>query len=534
MAHDGWTRRDFLVRGTQLTALALAAPAALVACTRSAGGGASTSGSNSAGGGTPVKGGTFTVGMVGTGAVETVDPATASSIADYAPTFALFDRLFDVGADIKTLVPRLARSAETNADATVWTFHLRDGVTWHDGKPLTADDVVYSIQGLGSQSNYGYGLVGTLIDFRNVRKRDKLTVEVPLRSANTELPALLTGINAAIVQNGSTSKQRTVRPVGTGPFVFQSFTAGQQSVFTANRSYWEEGKPYVDKLIIDSSFSDVVAQANALRGGQINILPQLPYTQVASVSSQGGISVIRSAGVAAQYIKMRTDKGPLTDQRVRLALQLVTDRQGLVDGVLNGYGTVAYDLLAPKTNYFASDLTRGRDVEQAKSLLRAAGKEGLSIKITTSNAFPGSVESATLYAHQAKDAGINVEVDTLTASAIATAYLPAPFANAYTAAEPSLDAVYRGLMASDAVYPETGWGTAAHDAAVAAAVGATDATKATSLWRSVQETWFNGGPYIVWGYADNIDALSSKVRGLTVTAAGNLNNFRFQDGWLAS
>ena len=530
----GWSRRNVLVRGAQLAALGAIAPATLAACSKAASGNApSPSGSNSAGGGKPIKGGTFTAGMVGTGVIETVNPATASSIVDYARTYNLFDRLFDVGPDIKTLVPSLATSAEMNATATVWTFHLRNGVSWHDGKPFTADDVVYSLQGLGSPKNYGNGLVGTLIDFKNVRKRDNLTVEVPLLSPNTQLAALLTGVNAAIVQNGATAATLNKKPVGTGPFVFQSFSAGQQSVFTANPNYWEAGKPYVDKLIINSSFSDVVAQVNALLGGLVNVLPQVPYAQVSSLQSQRDLKVIRSEGVAAQYIKMRVNTGPLTDQRVRLALQLVTDRQGLIEGALDGYGSIAYDLLAPRTQYFASDLKRDRDVAQAKSLLKAAGKQDLSIKITTSNAFAGSVQSATLYAEQAKAAGINVTVDDLTTAAIAVDYVPAPFANAYTTAQPSLDAIYREQMAADCVFPETGWGNPQHDGAVLKAVGATDPAKAESLWHGVQETWFNGGPYIVWGYADNIDAVSSKVRGLTVTPAGNLNNFRFQDGWLA-
>ena len=530
----GWSRRNFLVRGTQLAALGAIAPATLAACSKAAGGNAAApSGSQSAGGGRSIKGGTLTAGMVGTGVIETVNPATASSIADYARTYNLFDRLFDVGPDIKTLVPGLATSAEMNATATVWTFHLRNGVTWHDGKPFTADDVVYSIKGLSSPNNYGNGLVGTLIDFKNVRKLDNLTVEVPLLSPNTQLAALMTGVNAAIVQNGATAATLNKKPVGTGPFVFQSFTPGQQSVFTANPNYWESGKPYVDKLIINSSFSDVVAQVNALLGGLINVLPQVPYAQVSSLQSQGNLKVIRSEGVAAQYIKMRVNTGPLTDQRVRLALQLVTDRQGLIEGALNGYGSIAYDLLAPRTQYFASDLKRDRDIAQAKSLLKAAGKEDLAIKITTSNAFAGSLASATLYAEQAKAAGINVTVDNLTTAAIAVQYVPAPFANAYTTAQPSLDAIYREQMAANCVYPETGWGNPQHDGAVLKAVGATNPTTAESLWHGVQETWFNGGPYIVWGYADNIDAVSSKVRGLTVTPAGNLNNFRFQDGWLA-
>jgi peptide/nickel transport system substrate-binding protein len=532
------SRRRLLSRGVPLVGLVLAAPSLLAACAGDDSEGDNKSENNtdpsSAGGGTPVRGGTFTVGMVGTGAAETVNPMVAVSIADLARVYALFDRFFDVGPDIKTLVPGLATSAESNDDATLWTLTLREGVTWHDGTPFTADDAVYSLQMLASPDNYGSGLVAGLVDVDNIKATGDLTVEVPLLQGNAQFPALLTSYNASVIKQGATADKLASAPVGTGPFVFSSFSPGSQSEFTANENYWEEGKPYVDKLVINSSFTDVVAQVNALRSGQINVLPQLPFTQVAALKSVSAVKILQSQGVASQYFKMRVDDGPLVDPQVREALQLLTDRQALVDGALSGFGTVANDLLAPDTEYFASDLTRERDVEKAKSLLAAAGKADLEITIATSNAFPGSLESATLFAQQAKDAGVTVKVDNMNPTALATAYLPAPFANAYTLPLPSLDAMYRGIMSSNAVYPETGWGTPERDAAVAEASRTTDPAKAEQLWHDIQTEWFNGGPYIVWGYADNLDAVGSNVRGLQVTPAGNLNNYRFQDGWLVS
>ncbi len=534
-AADAWSRRRLLVRAGQFAAIGALGPTLLAACAGSdpkSGSGAKNLASS--GGGKPVRGGTFTVGMVGVGEFETVNPATVGAISDIARTYALFDRFFDVGPDIKTLVPGLALTATPNDDATVWTLDLRDGVVWHDGKPFTADDAVYSLQAFGAPDNYGSGLVVDVIDFKNIRKVGPLTIEVPLLHPDALFPALLTGYNAGVIQAGATAEQLSSKPIGTGPFSFDSFTAGRRSVFQANKNYWQEGKPYVDTLVIDSSFSDVVAQVNALRSGQINVLPQLPYAQAASVKTANGVKVIQSPGVAAQYLKMRVDKGPLVDQRVRRALQLLTDRQGMIDGALNGFGTVANDLMAPGTEYFASDLKKERDVDEAKSLLKAAGAENLAITLTTSNAFAGSLESATLFAQQAKAGGVSVKVDNLSTAAIAEQYFDAPFGNAYSVALPSLEAAYRSLMASNAVFPETGWGTPERDAAVAAAVAATDTTKAASLWSDVQNDWADGGPYIVWGFADNLDAVSSQVRGLAVSKAGNLNNFRFQDGWLVA
>lgn len=523
-------RRRFLRRG-RLVVVAAVVSTLLAACS-SDGGGSKEENLASSGGGTPVRGGTLTVGMVGVGTFDTVNPKTTAAIADIARTVALYDRFFEIGPDVKTLVPGLATEATPNADASVWTLKLRAGVVWHDGKPFTADDAVYTLKELGSPENYGSGLVAKVIDFKNIRKLGDLSVEVPLLHPDALFPALLTSYNAAVIPNGATDAQLAKHPIGTGPFKFESFTPGRRSVFEANKSYWDKGKPYVDKLVIDSSFTDVVAQVNALRSGQINVLPQLPYSQADSVKAANGVKVIQSPGVAAQYLKMRVDKKPFDDKRVRQALQLLVDRKGMIDGVLNGYGTVANDLLAPGAKYYASDLKKSLDVAKAKSLLKDAGVPDLSIKLTTSNAFAGSLESATLFAQQAKAAGVKVTVDNLSTAAIAEQYFDAPFGNAYSTPYPSLEASYRGLLSTDAVYPETGWGTPERDAAVSAAIAATDESKAATLWHDVQTTWADGGPYIVWGYADNLDAVSSKVRGLKVSKAGSLNNFRFQDGWV--
>lgn len=528
---NGLSRRRLLGRRGRVVVVAAVVMALLSACSGGSGG-SKAENLASSGGGTPVRGGTLTVGMVGVGSFESINPKTASAIVDVARTTALFDRFFEIGPDVKTLVPGLATKATPNADASVWILKLRKGVVFHDGKPFTADDAIYTLKGLGASDNYGSGLFAKVIDFKKIRKLGDLSVEVPLLKPDALFPALLTNYNASVIENGETNAQLSSKPVGTGPFSFESFTPGRRSVFKANKNYWQKGKPYVDRLTIDSSFTDVVAQVNALRSGQINVLPQLPFAQAASVKAANGVKVIQSPGVAAQYLKMRVDKPPFDDKRVRQALQLLTDRKAMIAGVLNGYGTVGNDLLAPGALYYDKDLQKKRDIAKAKSLLKAAGASNLTITLTTSNAFAGSLESATLYAQQAKAAGVHVKVDNLSTTAIATKYFDAPFGNAYTTALPSLEAGYRGLMASDAVYPETGWGTPERDAEVAAAIAETDKSKAATMWHDVQTSWADGGPYIVWGYADNLDAVGSKVRGLTVSKAGPLNNFRFQDGWV--
>ncbi len=183
------------------------------------------------------------------------------------------------GRESRRLFPDSRSSAESNTDATVWTFKLRPGVEWHDGKPFGADDVVYNFQTLWSNANLNYssGILAGLVNFPAIKAVDKLTVQVPLLQPVAHFPTLFTFYNFPIVQNGATVASSAVEPIGTGPFKFVSFTPGTQSVFEKNPNYWESGKPYVDRLVVDSSFSDTTSLFNALLSGKINLYPTLPF-----------------------------------------------------------------------------------------------------------------------------------------------------------------------------------------------------------------------------------------------------------------
>ena len=173
----GISRRQFVVSGAA-GALALSG----IACGSSGSSGSSSSSSTSTASGTPKRGGTFTVGMITGGASETLNPGIAIALVDTLRCHQLYDTLWNPGADIKTLVPRLAVSAEPNKDATVWTIHLRSGVQWHDGKPFGADDIVYNFKLWGESSNYNNALFAGTVDFKGVKKKGPLTVEVPCSS----------------------------------------------------------------------------------------------------------------------------------------------------------------------------------------------------------------------------------------------------------------------------------------------------------------------------------------------------------------
>jgi peptide/nickel transport system substrate-binding protein len=453
----------------------------------------------------------------------------------------MYDSLFLPSSDLQTLVPRLALSAEPNADASVWTLHLRDGVTWHDGKPFTADDVIHSFK-LWTDPALAAAVPARFIDVSRVRKRGRLTVEVPLKQPIAAWPTFLCFAWATqIVQAGSTPKSLASRPIGTGPFKFVSGTS-TTTTLAKNPDFWEPGKPYVERLVIDSGFTDDTTRANALLGGQIDVMPLSPFEITKSYINSSQVTAIGSPSPTpyGPFI-MRVDKGAFADVRVRQAMKLIADRQALIDGAYDRFGTVGNDLLGAGLPFFASELRRAADIEQAKSLLKAAGRTNSAFTLETSNYAAGVAEAATLFAQQGQAAGVTIRIKQVSPAIYETpagGYGSATYMrqDVYTPATASLAMTYAGYLSPGALYNESFWGAQAGGGAagqlINRAMAEMDHGKAADLWHEVQLQQFNAGGYVVWGNADSLSLVARKVKGLTETQAGILGFGRLEGAWI--
>jgi peptide/nickel transport system substrate-binding protein len=497
-------------------------------------------------GGVPNRGGTLTAGCISSGSEENLFPGMAGANPDMARCYNLYNTLFypSSGRNLYPSTPGLALSAEPNKDATVWAIELRPNVLWHDGKPFTATDVVYNFQQLWGQaeSNYSSAFLTGLVDFKNVIALDKLSVRVPLLVPSAEFPSIFAFFNFGVLQEGATVASIAKNPVGTGPFKFESFSPGQQSVFVRNDDYWEAGKPYVDRLIIDTSFTDNTALLNALRSGAIDLYIAPAPSQAREMLAGNEVQVLEAPVATQAYMMgMRVDKGPFADNRVREAFKLLVNRQQIVDGALAGFGSVGNDLAGLGDQYYASDFKSEQDLDKAKSLLKAAGLQGQTIDWPTANAFPGMVESLTIFAEQAAAAGIKINVNTGDAG---TYFTPADGAYTRFASQnvlqpsTSLTVNYGSMLVVGAPYPDTHWGeqrpggTQANQL-ILKAMRETDPGSAQNLWHEVQRQQFDEGGYVVWGYSPFIDMAGNNIRGLAESGGLNFNMFRFCDGWIA-
>jgi peptide/nickel transport system substrate-binding protein len=522
------TRRGLLVAGAQGAALA-AAGGVLAACDSSDDDDDASKVS---------KGGTLTVGMIGGGTAETVSALVPVLPVDALRTTALFDQLWATGPDVASVVPLLAESHDATPDAKTWTIHLREGVEWHDGSPLVAEDLVWTLNAWSKPTSAAKGSIGDVIDFKGVRKVGPRSVEVPLKLSMGQFPTLVSIYAFAVIKNGSTLDDLAQNPIGTGPYKFKSFTPGQESVFDANPNYWRKG-PSIDRLVVQSSFREDTALVNALLSGAVQIVPNVTFLIAKQQEDASGVKVQSADAPNAYYFSMRVDKAPFDDVRVRQAMRLIADRPALIEGALAGYGTVGNDLMGEDAEYFAADLTREQDIEQAKSLLRSAGQEGLQVTMEASSASPGMLEAGTLYAQQAKAAGVTVNVKNLDPANYYTdsgGWLTRVFGqNKNGISFPSLTSAYLTQLWSKAPYNDGHWGSqpGQEDKLLFDAIAALEPADAQEKWNEVQRLHFDEGPYILWANANFVDLLSDRVRGVETTPAGPLNNYDLSQAGLA-
>jgi peptide/nickel transport system substrate-binding protein len=529
-APDTSTASAFSRRSLLKAGLAIGGAAVLAGCSSTSTPSSSTTTSTTTAGGSPKRGGTLTVGMSTGGPSDTLDPNAAVSTVDAARANSLCNRLTTLSEDGTTQLV-LAESLEPNSDATLWTIRLRKGVVWHDGSPFTADDVIYTLKRIGApKSTLGGVSTVSLMDLNGMKKIDDTTLQIPLTVPVADLGPSFSIFYMAIIKDGTTS---FASPIGTGAFKFQSWKAGESSTFTRNDNYWLHPLPYVDQLVMNS-ITDDTARLNALLGGQVNAIELLNFSQAKAMKSSGQIQLLSPPAVNIVPMTMAVDTPPFNDVNVRQAFRLIANRPELVKIAQDGFGTVGNDLFGKGYPLYDSSLPqREQDLGQARSLLKKAGADKLTVTLNTSSVAPGMLESATAFAAQAQQAGVTVQLKNIPAGDYyGSGYLKYGFGqsqwNADTIPQWMEQAVVKG-----APYNETHWTDPQFDALFVKARGELDAAKRGQMYDELQSTLWNSGGYLIWGFVPFIDGLALNVRGAVPNPAQDLSNYDFSTYWLA-
>ncbi|WP_097256820.1 ABC transporter substrate-binding protein [Streptomyces sp. Ag109_G2-15] len=515
------TRRQLLGVGGALSAAAL-----LAAC--GGGSGDEPAGSASGGSAKPRKGGTLRVGALGRAGAITRDPhGTQSNESDYLILSLVYDTLTVPGAKPNTL-PRLAASWKPSADLRTWRFTLAKGARFHDGSPVTAEDVVFSLKRLRATPSGASRLPG--IQAKNITAEGTDTVVLVSDYANAELP-LLTRLTTFVVPEGTSDKDIAKAP-GTGPFKLDWFRSGNARL--VRNDDWYGGEVHLDAIEV-KIFESPQAMANALLAGQIDVASNAGAVAARTAASRKDIQTVRRPNDMAMPLVMRTADGPFADPKVREALRLAVDREAMVKQVLSGYGTVANDILGTGDPAYDKDVPqRTRDLAKARKLLREAGFDtSRTYELFTTEDIAGLAESATLLASQLREAGVKIKVVKQESAVFwDKTWLKGDLYTTYWGTNDSVVFFASKTMVSDSGQNEAGWKDSAFDKAYEKAIGTADTARRTKLLQQLQQIEYDRSGYLLWGMADGIDLAASRVRGLpTLPGYGRV---QLESAWLAS
>jgi peptide/nickel transport system substrate-binding protein len=524
------SRRDFLHNSAK-GGLVLGAGGLIAACGSSSPGSASSAASSSsAGGGAPKHGGTLHAGITGGSSSDTVDPNLLLNNTDYARVQNMYDSLVWLTPDAKPYF-RLAEEMTPNKDATVWTIRLRKGVTFHNGKECTADDLIYSITRVVNPKSPGVAANAlTGINVKGIKKLDSHTITVPFASPYATLVETLANSTTVFIIPTDFNPKK---PIGTGPFKLTSFTPGQQTILSRNENYWDSPRPYLDKIIM-TDFADETSQVNALLSGQVDVVNLLSQDVIGTVTGSGK-NVVIAPGGGWNPFTMRVNAAPFTDVRVRQAFRLAVDRPKMLQIVFGGHGTIGNDVFGIwSADYDHSLPQRHYDPEQAKSLLKQAGHENLSIELVTADIAQGATNMAQVFAQSASAAGISVKLRKITVTEFyGPNYLKWVFAQDFWYYQPYFAQVNQATLPGSP-YNETHFANPRYISLYKQAQATLDVAKRTQISHEMQMIDYNEGGYIIPFFPAVIDGYAPKVHGIVKSKLGaSLNSWDFEHMWLA-
>jgi len=460
-----------------------------------------------------------------------IEPLKVSDAAGVIQLSTTGEYLCLNGADM-ILVPMLAERWSANQDASVWTFKIRKGVKFHNGKPMTASDVVSTFDRLTDPDNGSNALtlLAGYLSKGGTRKVDEDIVEFHLESAHGSFPYLVSSDNYnAIILPADYRGDFETSFAATGPFKLEKFSPGVGSSFVRNGDYW--GRPALADRIEFTFLNDPAAQIQALQAGQIDVMHPLPARLGATLGPDPRFEIIAVPSSAHHQVHMRCDLEPFRDPLVRKAVALCLDRPALAQNLTGGLAEIGNDspfaAVFPSTD--RSVPQRRRNMEEARRMMVAAGMaDGFSVTLTTEK-FLEIPDYARAIQEAVKVIGGRIDLEVLDQGAY---YADGVFGKSPWLESPMgiTDYDHRGLpnvclsasLRSDGAWNAAHYRNPAYDALVASYIGAADIEAQRQIAGQIEKTLLADTPVIFAYFHKAMTAVRKGTTGVRTTAAGHL------------
>ncbi|MGE0464001.1 MAG: glutathione ABC transporter substrate-binding protein [Vicinamibacterales bacterium] len=464
----------------------------------------------------------------------TLDPHNTTDTESDQVIMMMYETLIGFDRDMK-IVPRLAEQWEVAPDGVTWTFHLRDGIRFHDGTPFNADAVRRNFaRVMDPVANHKRLVLFDMID--RVEAVDDRTVRITTKYPFGAFEPTMAHVSAAIVNPtvadrfGKDFGSAADRASGTGPYRIVSWKKDQEIVLERNDDYWgEKGKT---RRIVYRPIPEAAARVLALEAGDVDVISRIPSADIARLEKEPGISVTKTPSVGMQQFRFNVTKKPYDDVRVRQAISHAIDRRAIVDNLVSSFARPSTGALTPIMRGYANLGEIPYDPDKARALLKAAGyPNGFKTRIATTPRYPMGVELAEALAADLKKVGIEAAIDVIEWGTMVTYWAGLPpernpqeifimGAGASTAdADWGLRPIFRSAPTNENNYGY--YSNAEFDRVIEAAMRETDAEKRQQLYRRAQEIVYLEDPGAVWLF-DTLYVVASRanVEGVTPSPLG--------------
>ncbi len=477
----------------------------------------------------PKKGGRLRLGLNGGATSDNLDPGIQLAMMPQTLVYGtLANSLVEIDADGQP-VPELAESWESTPDAKKWIFKLRQGVEFHDGKTMDADDVIYSLnwhrkEGTKSAAK---ALVEPIV---NMTKEDKYTLVFEMQDGNADFPYTLSDYHLVIGPKDTDLAEG----VFTGGYILKDFEPGVRAFATRNPNYFKSDRAWFDEVEI-IGINDVNARTNALKTGQIDVMNRCDLKTVHLFKRMPGIEIMRQDGFKHFTFAMRTDTAPFDNNDVRLALKYAIDREQLVKTILQGYGRVGNDHpISVANRYHAGDLPqRQYDPDKAQFHLKKAGLADMTFKLHAAEAaFKGAVDAGVLYKEHAAKAGITIDVVREPNDGYwSNVWMKKPWCAVFWGGRSTEDMMFSTAYAKGAAWNDTFWDHSRFNELLVAARAELDEGKRRAMYVEMQQIVSDEGGVVVPMFSADLSASTDKIGHNKLAANWELDGFRAPERW---
>jgi peptide/nickel transport system substrate-binding protein len=518
------SRRDFI----QLAALAgLTIPAANMLFTQSAYADE------------PKKGGNFILGMEGGSASDSLDPRTYADSVMIGASLAICNGLIEFD-DKGAPTGELLESWEAKPGAVDWTFKVRQGVKFSNGKALDADDILYSIaihRGADTKSP----AKGILEQIKEIKATSPSEISVTLTSGNADFPVILGDYHLVVVPKDFTDWQKLI---GTGAYTLESFEPGVRIVLKNRGDFWKPGRANFDTVEI-RNIQDAAARTAALQSGEIHAANRLDARTVDLLMKDANLNIVRTKGTGNRFCFVaHTTDDPFSNNDLRLALKYGIDREAIIKQVYNGYAVPGNDHTLDALNpyYNTAQAQRAYDPDKAAFHFKKAGlAAGTKIELQTSEgAWSTAVDCAQIYQESLKKAGVELSVNKVSADGYwDNVWLKVPFCAVYWGRRLSADQTFTQEYGADdkgvpSTWNDSKWVNPEFQKLIVEARVELDDAKRKEQYGRAQELISEDGGMICFAITDYLDGYAKNVMGNTPHARYDLNDNRIAEkGWFA-